>query len=49
MPLQIDELLDLAIQIADGLEAVHSKGIIDRDIEKNLSIAFTFLLQLILP
>jgi serine/threonine protein kinase len=27
-PLQIDELLDLAIQIADALNAAHTKGII---------------------
>jgi serine/threonine protein kinase len=31
--LQTDELLDLAIQTADGLEAAHSKGITHRDIK----------------
>src|SRR6516225_8212856 len=32
-PLKVDELLELAIQVTDGLEAAHQKGITHRDIK----------------
>src|SRR5476649_215467 len=32
-PIAVSELLDIAIQISDGLEAAHAKGIVHRDIK----------------
>ena len=32
-PIKIDELLDMALQVADGLEAAHAEGIIHQDIK----------------
>ena len=39
-PLPIDEVLDIAIQVCDGLQAAHEKGIVHRDI-KSANIMIT--------
>ena len=35
-PIELDRLLDYAIQISEGISAAHTKGIIHRDIDRDI-------------